>query len=659
MDPRLAAEGRRELRQRLRARSGALAARIRLGRRREAEPRAGKTFNFKFLCCVLIIGNQGLHAKEAVIFEQIGQLAGVTAYLHVHVELSISSVEAQLEKYHELLRTHCASEKAVLNYMMTYVNSSHYIRKEVFGDKPENLPETSMVKENARLWYKVAKLHERDLEDMENNIASLRNSLPTVIGTSTSKIPFQAQYAPTPGANLYNVEAFCDTQDHLLTLTMSGTHYSKLIKENTTSHSVDVSQSYFNVSGVKQSPTRTTTTTSRTTTKGWGRFGYSGAKDSKLVSQPLTMQSLDQMVFIHGRPKREILGGIALGVATAATAMGVYNRAQIIALQNELFEVKDNVGRLFEVVQDYSKNMLAIETGFNELRTTLFYQVMFNPTLFDTRLSRLENQLRSRISRVTHAIQAAMHQRFAIDYLNPKELQALFRRLETKAREAGCDLLIKYHSDLFQVESSLLFDGKDGHILIHVPMAPHNTLLRLFRLHPFPLPMFDTHHLMLDVKNDMLGISSTDTKYNIQLSSADLASCHRINQVFMCDSFGVMSRRFNDTCLGALYMQRFGVVKDLCIFKVVPMREQVYQVKKGLFLVYASEPRNADVVCRNTSHPETHSEIHLAKGTQQIRIAPGCQAYFAEHLATSDYSIRLDSEIVHFEWDWDLSLIHI
>ncbi len=68
-----------------------------------------------------------------------------------------------------------------------------------------------------------------------------------------------------------------------------------------------------------------------------------------------------------------------LGVATAATAMGIYNRAQIIALQNELFEVKDNVGQLFEVVQDYGKNMLAIETGFNELRTTLFYQVMFTP----------------------------------------------------------------------------------------------------------------------------------------------------------------------------------------------------------------------------------------------------------------------------------------
>jgi hypothetical protein len=50
------------------------------------------------------------------------------------------------------------------------------------------------------------------------------------------------------------------------------------------------------------------------------------------------------------------------------------------------------------VVQDYSENMLAIETGFNELRTSLFYHVMFNPTLFDTWLTRLENQLWSRLS---------------------------------------------------------------------------------------------------------------------------------------------------------------------------------------------------------------------------------------------------------------------
>jgi hypothetical protein len=52
-----------------------------------------------------------------------------------------------------------------------------------------------------------------------------------------------------------------------------------------------------------------------------------------------------------------------------------------------------------------------------------------------------------------------MHQRFAIDYLNPAELVTLFQQLLAKAKEARCDLLIQYHSDLFQVETSLLFDG--------------------------------------------------------------------------------------------------------------------------------------------------------------------------------------------------------
>jgi hypothetical protein len=161
--------------------------------------------------------------------------------------------------------------------------------------------------------------------------------------------------------------------------------------------------------------------------------------------------------------------------------------------------------------------------------------------------------------------------------------------------------------------------------------------------------MFETHHLMIDAEDDILAISSTETRYNIQLSSTDLLSCHRMNQVFMCDSFGVMSRRFNDTCLGALYMQRFELVRGLCKFRVIPLKEQVYQVRKGQYLVYSPEASTANMRCRNGSH----HELHLQKGTQQVKIPPGCQGFFLDHLATSDYSVRLASEVVHYGWDWD------
>ena len=98
--------------------------------------------------------------------------------------------------------------------------------------------------------------------------------------------------------------------------------------------------------------------------------------------------------------------------------------------------------------------------------------------------------------------------------------------------------------------------------------------------------MFETHHLLPDVKDNVLAISSTDTRFNMQLSSTDLMSCHRVNQIFMCDSFGVMSKRFNNTCLGALYMQQFEAAQTLCPFKVVPVEEQVYQLRKGHFIAY-------------------------------------------------------------------------
>ncbi len=154
---------------------------------------------------------------------------------------------------------------------------------------------------------------------------------------------------------------------------------------------------------------------------------------------------------------------------------------------------------------------------------------------------------------------------------------------------------------------------------------------------------------MINAEDDILAILSSEIRYNVQQSSTDLLSCHQMNQVFMCDLFGVMSKTFNDTCLGALYMQHFELVCGLCKFRVVPLKEQVYQVLKGQYLVYSPEASTTSMRCRNSSH----SEIHLQQGTQQIKIPPGCQGFFLDHLATSDYSVRLASEVLHFGWDWD------
>ncbi len=128
------------------------------------------------------------------------------------MELSISSVKAQLQKYHQLLKQNCGTELVVLNYMMTYVNASHYIRKEVYGDKPEDLPEGFMVRQNAKLWYKVARLHLQDLVDMENEVTMFCKSVPDVPDRSTGRLPFEADNMPAPRANFFQVDAYTDTE---------------------------------------------------------------------------------------------------------------------------------------------------------------------------------------------------------------------------------------------------------------------------------------------------------------------------------------------------------------------------------------------------------------------------------------------------------------
>ncbi len=68
-----------------------------------------------------------------------------------------------------------------------------------------------------------------------------------------------------------------------------------------------------------------------------------------------------------------------------------------------------------------------------------------------------------------------------------------------------------------------------------------------------------------------------------------------------------MSQNFNNTFLGSLYMQQFEAAQNLCPFKVVPVKEQVYQLHKGHFIAYLPTFTTVNIQCQNG----TTTEIHL------------------------------------------------
>jgi hypothetical protein len=66
-------------------------------------------------------------------------------------------------------------------------------------------------------------------------------------------------------------------------------------------------------------------------------------------------------------------------------------------------------------------------------------------------------------------------------------------------------------------------------------MVPANSILQLFQLHPFPLPLTDTHFLMPDPTNQILAISSGVDRLSVEMSIINLMGCHPINSAYLCE----------------------------------------------------------------------------------------------------------------------------
>ena len=87
--------------------------------------------------------------------------------------------------------------------------------------------------------------------------------------------------------------------------------------------------------------------------------------------------------------------------------MGIYNTIQIEFLKTELTEVRENSRQLFEIADIQEHQLRQVEISINIIATQLIQNLQNDPALYDSRLTRVENQIRDRLRATTHALQAA------------------------------------------------------------------------------------------------------------------------------------------------------------------------------------------------------------------------------------------------------------
>jgi hypothetical protein len=346
-----------------------------------------------------------------------------------------------------------------------------------------------------------------------------------------------------------------------------------------------------------------------------------------------------------------IIGGIAaaLVTATAGTAFGVVNRNDLEHLVTKVNELNARHDQIIKVLEDVNTDMNDIRHSTHDLVISSFMDRTFDSGIVIAKLRTQLQAIADQVSRMEDAIQQAQHHRLAVNYLSAKQLQKLFQQIQRQAKRFGYQTVVERPSELFQLDASYAFDGKVISVLLHIPIAPPDAFMRLYRLHPFPLPFDNGTLLTHNVKTEILAISNSNHRFTIQMSTVDLLGCHRLGRLYLCERNGLLNKYPEDTCLGSLYHQKFELAHQLCDFRVEPAREFIYQLLNNWFMIYEPNPLTIPVVCTNG----THSELHVRKGISKFHLTAGCIAEFPRYKLLSDISILIPQDYIQLEMDWD------
>ena len=255
-----------------------------------------------------------------------------------------------------------------------------------------------------------------------------------------------------------------------------------------------------------------------------------------------------------------------------------------------------------------------------------------------------------------HTVQQAQHHRLAVDLFSAEKLFDIFEDLQSLATNYGFKLLTKLPSDRFQVKTSYVYDGTDLVLILHVPMVPANSLLRLLRLRPLLISFSKTLALLPRPSTSLLALSQGSTRLMTSNKNSDLMDCHQISNVYVCERHGVLFKNIKSTCLGALFEQDIPVARQLCDHEVVPYWEYIIQLQSNWFLVYSPAMFTAYIEGQNGSS----SVVHIRKAVNKIFIDPSCHLDLKDHRLMSEFSLQLDSAIKFFQWESeDMSLFDL
>jgi len=341
----------------------------------------------------------------------------------------------------------------------------------------------------------------------------------------------------------------------------------------------------------------------------------------------------------QGKQKRFAFSSIV------GTLMGIFTSSQISSLNSRLNGLVEQHQAVATVVRTNDRRITELSKQLNQNQRVDGFLRTYNTVHLLAPAKSLLQVVRENLDKLANGFQLAQQRRLAVDFLSHYQVQEIFAHVQAIAKDSANELLINQPSDLLQIEVSYLYDRTDLALLLHVPMIPERSLLNLYTLHPFPVPLADDYFIVPEARDLLLG-ATPEHDFHLEVHTAQLQACHTINNIYICPKLNVLSNMWETSCLGSLYSQNMTAAINQCHMKIEQPEERIKQLTNYNYLVFSPEQYKAKLTCQIKKKKE---DLLISPGIATIRIPPGCSAKFKHHLIYSTESARTDDDIKYVQ----------
>jgi hypothetical protein len=346
------------------------------------------------------------------------------------------------------------------------------------------------------------------------------------------------------------------------------------------------------------------------TTETWGR-----KKRSNNPFHP-PMNSL----LLRARTKRQvILLGFLLGLGIMALASTLFSHLQLASVS-----IQSGTNQLaVKIMQEHETRLTVNERSIGLLKDNLetmngailgvYYTVLI------MKHTLVNDEVEKEIRRLMTAIQLLSQHRLDPTLIENNLLGGIHNDAVLIAESKGLSLASRTPEDIFRFETShLIFKNMTLRIFVHLPAYRTNALLDLVEFVSVPLNIGEATRFMMPLpEGEILAISRGLNMFRTMKKSS-LAECSRVAELYYCKQDNLFDKRFQSSCLVALYNADHAAITKNCRFQVQPANDFLVQLNGTTFLLYQPEKSYLEQSCG-----EVKSKASF-QGIRKINVPPGC-----------------------------------